>query len=249
MDKQLKDSSLEQAHLDFISTVSHELRTPLTSIRGFADTLITSFEKLSPEQRMKFLTIIKDQSNRLIDLVENLLMVSKMQSDKESFIYRSIDIDEVIDLSIQVIKAQYKSHKFIYKKSKNIPNVFVDIDKCQQILINILDNAAKYSDPESDIAISVKLSRDCTFVSVNIEDSGIGIPEEYLNKIFEKFSRIDSPLTRKIQGSGLGLYITKGLVEKMNGRIAVKSDDKGSCFSVEFPVTLIEDACRNRLKK
>ena len=85
-DKQLNE--LEQAHLDFISTVSHELRTPLTSIRGFAETLLSSYDKLSPEQREKFLIIIKDQSNRLIKLVENLLTVSKMQSNKELMVYR-----------------------------------------------------------------------------------------------------------------------------------------------------------------
>ena len=87
--KEEKVNNLEQAHLDFISTVSHELRTPLTSIRGFADTLLSSYDRLTPEQREKFLHIIKDQSNRLISLVENLLTVSKMQSDKELLIYKS----------------------------------------------------------------------------------------------------------------------------------------------------------------
>ena len=91
-----KLNELEQAHLDFISTVSHEIRTPLTSIRGFADTLLMSYDKLSEEQREKFLHIIKDQSNRLIKLVENLLTVSKMQSNKELLVYKAVDVASIV---------------------------------------------------------------------------------------------------------------------------------------------------------
>ena len=96
-------TNLEQAHLDFISTVSHELRTPLTSIRGFADTLLTSYDRLTPEQREKFLLIIKEQSNRLINLVENLLTVSKMQSDKELMVYKSVDAVPIVDCAVQIL--------------------------------------------------------------------------------------------------------------------------------------------------
>ena len=103
-----KLNKLEQAHLDFISTVSHELRTPLTSIRGFADTLLSSYDRLTPEQREKFLKIIKEQSNRLINLVENLLTVSKMQSDKELMVFKTVDVKSFIESSVQIIKNQLK---------------------------------------------------------------------------------------------------------------------------------------------
>ena len=152
-DKQV--NNLEQAHLDFISTVSHELRTPLTSIRGFADTLLSSYDRLTPEQREKFLMIIKDQSNRLISLVENLLTVSKMQSDKELLIYKTVDVQPFVDSTIQMIKNQYKTHKYISNYEKNLPKILVDTDKFQQILLNLLDNASKYSNEKSTVEVCV----------------------------------------------------------------------------------------------
>ncbi len=243
------NNNLEQAHLDFISTVSHELRTPLTSIRGFADTLMTSYDKLSPEQRQKFLCTIKEQSNRLIKLVENLLTVSKMQSEKEVLIYKSINIEPIVESCIQIIKSQYKTHVFSVESEQCLPFVLVDTDKFQQIVLNLLDNAAKYSPENSQIKVSIKQNTATNMVTIKIKDEGIGISQAHIDKIFEKFSRIDSPLTRKIQGSGLGLFITKSLVEKMNGKITVSSDEKGSIFAVEFPIAGIDDTCILKLKE
>lgn len=236
-----ENNKLEQAHLDFISTVSHELRTPLTSIRGFADTLLTSYERLTPEQREKFLNIIKDQSNRLINLVENLLTVSKMQSNKELMIYKTVDILPFVESSVQMIKNQYKTHKYVCNYDKNLPKVLIDTDKFQQILLNLIDNASKYSKEGSTVTISASQNFNENTVIISVKDEGIGISEEDIKKIFNKFSRVDSPLTRKIQGNGLGLYITKTLVEKMNGEIQVASSDKGSEFKVIFKAASPED--------
>ena len=236
-----KQNNLEQAHLDFISTVSHELRTPLTSIRGFADTLLTSYDRLTPEQREKFLHIIKDQSNRLISLVENLLTVSKMQSNKELLVYKSVDVIPFIEASVQMIKNQYKTHKYICNFDKNLPKILIDTDKFQQILLNLIDNASKYSPENSTVTINAKQNFNDNTLIISIKDEGIGIKEKDLNKIFNKFSRIDSPLTRKIQGNGLGLYITKTLVEKMNGEINVESSNSGSIFHIIFKAATPED--------
>ena len=243
-EKQLND--LEQAHLDFISTVSHELRTPLTSIRGFADTLLNSYDRLTPEQRVKFLSIIKDQSNRLIKLVENLLTVSKMQSNKDLLVYKTVDVLPFIDAAVQMIKSQYISHNYICNYDKNLPKILVDTDKFQQIMLNLLDNASKYSPDGKSIWIKVSQDFDNNTLIISVKDEGIGIPKEDIDKIFNKFSRIDSPLTRKIQGNGLGLFITKTLVEKMDGQIKVQSSDKGSEFTVIFKAAGPED---NGLKK
>ncbi|MBQ9244638.1 HAMP domain-containing histidine kinase [bacterium] len=244
-----KNNELEQAQLDFISTVSHELRTPLTSIRGFADTLLTSYDRLSPEQRDKFLHIIKDQSNRLIHLVENLLTVSKMQSDKELIIYKSVNIVPFVDSAMQMVKNQYKTHKYITNYQKNLPNILVDTDKFQQIMINLIDNASKYSEEGSTVTITVGQNYNENSLFISVKDEGIGISEEDIKKIFNKFSRVDSPLTRKIQGNGLGLYITKTLVEKMNGKISASSKCKGSEFIVEFKAASIEDNAKQKIKE
>lgn len=248
-EKKEKINDLEQAHLDFISTVSHELRTPLTSIRGFADTLLTSYDRLTPEQREKFLLIIKNQSNRLINLVENLLTVSKMQSQKELMIYKTVDVTPFVESSMQMIKNQYKTHNYVCNFDKNLPKILVDTDKLQQILLNLIDNASKYSPEGSTVQINVSQNFSDNTLIITVKDEGAGISEEDIKKIFNKFSRVDSPLTRKIQGNGLGLYITKTLTEKMGGKISVKSSPAGSEFSVEFKAATPEDNCRKKLSE
>lgn len=247
--KEEKLNELEQAHLDFISTVSHELRTPLTSIRGFADTLLTSYDRLTSEQREKFLLIIKNQSNRLINLVENLLTVSKMQSNKELMIYKTVDVIPFIESSVQMIKNQYKTHKYVCTYGKNLPKILVDTDKLQQILLNLIDNASKYSPDGSTVYVKADQNFNENILIISVRDEGIGIDNGDIEKIFNKFSRVDSPLTRKIQGNGLGLYITKTLTEKMGGKISVKSSQKGSEFTIEFKSAAPDDSCKNKLKE
>lgn len=222
---------------DFISTVSHELRTPLTSIRGFAQTMLSSWDRLDDENKKKFLTIIEQQSNRLISLVENILSVSKLPTD--SIILKNIDVNSSIIPVIQIVKEQYKTHTIETFFDKSNPKISVDLDKFQQIMINLIENAAKYSNDGTCVKIITSHTDD--YVTIKIQDEGIGISDEFKDKIFEKFSRIDNPLTRKIQGSGLGLYITKTLVEKMNGTISFNNIENGVEFEVQFPVYNIEE--------
>lgn len=243
-------TNLEQAQLDFISTVSHELRTPLTSIRGFADTLLTSGDRLTPEQREKFLLIIKEQSNRLINLVENLLTASKVKLGEEMLVYKSVVPVSYVDSCIKLIKQKYQKHKFVFEAGQNILPILIDTDKFQQIIINLLDNAAKYSPENSTVTVKISQSITENIVKIEITDEGEGISEENQDKIFKRFSRIDSPLTRTVQGNGLGLFITKNLTEKMNGQISVKSEQgKGSTFVLIFPIAKVEDPCFKKLKE
>lgn len=244
-----KAEDLEQAHLDFISTVSHELRTPLTSIRGFADTLLNSYDKLSEEQKVKFLHIIKDQSNRLINLVENLLAVSKINSEKELFVYKSVDIKPYVESCIQIVKNQYKNRIFQTESPQKAPCIRIDTDKFQQVIINLLDNAAKYSPENTIVKVKIVENLSDNLLQINVINSGEEISEENIEKIFKKFSRIDSPLTRKIQGSGLGLYITKNIVEKMEGKICVISKDNETVFSVIFPIADFCDSTSKKIKE
>lgn len=222
---------------DFISTVSHELRTPLTSIRGFAQTMLSSWDKLDEDAKKRFIGIIEEQSNRLINLVENILSVTKLPN--ESIILKNINVNTSILPIIQIVHQQYSNHRFIQNFDKSNPTISVDLEKFQQIMINLIENAAKYSNEGTDITIIT--SHTDKEVSIKVQDEGIGIKEEDKEKIFEKFSRIDNPLTRKIQGSGLGLYITKTLIEKMRGSISVKNLEKGVEFEVKFPIYNIED--------
>lgn len=233
---------------DFISTVSHELRTPLTSIRGFAQTMLSSWDKLDDENKKKFIQIIEQQSNRLINLVENMLSVNKLNTFKEKLVYKSASANSLIEPIIQIIKHQYPNHNFITSLNSKIPNIYVDVDKFQQIMTNLIENASKYSNEGTQITIKTDFSCSDNFISIKIIDEGIGISDEDKDKIFTKFSRLDNPLTRKAQGSGLGLYITKTLTEKMNGKIFVKSNDIGTTFEVFLPVENVESQAAKTFK-
>ncbi len=230
----------EKQQEDFISTVSHELRTPLTSIRGFAQTMLSSWDALDDENKKKFIQIIEQQSNRLINLVENMLSVNKLQSFKDKLVYKSVSANTLIEPIVQIVKHQYPNHQFETEFSKKIPQVLIDTDKFQQIMTNLIENASKYSNDGTTIKIKTDFSCCPDYISVKVIDEGIGIKEEDFEKIFTKFSRLDNPLTRRVQGSGLGLYITKVLVEKMNGKIIVKSSDDGTTFELLIPAENLE---------
>lgn len=239
----------EHNYEDFISTVSHELRTPLTSIRGFSQTMLSSWDKLDDDNKKKFLKIIEEQSNRLIKLVENMLSVTKLQSVNENFIYKETDIKPVINTVVSIVKNQYKDKSFEIDIDLHTPTILVDRDRFQQIMTNLIENAAKYSDDNSIIFIKSGFCNNCEFVSIKVSDTGIGIAKEDYEKIFTKFSRIDNPLTRKVQGSGLGLYITKNLTEKMGGKISVESSDNKTTFEVLFPVCNLEVQARSKCRQ
>lgn len=231
----------EKQQEDFISTVSHELRTPLTSIRGFAQTMLSSWDALDDNSKKKFIQIIEQQSNRLINLVENMLSVNKLQSFKDKLVYKSANANATIEPILQIIKYQYPNHNFESVFNNKIPQILVDIDKFQQIMTNLIENAAKYSNEGTKIIVKTDFSCSPDYVSIKVIDEGIGIKEEDYDKIFTKFSRLDNSLTRKVQGSGLGLYITKTLIKKMNGEITVKSNENGTTFEVLLPVDNIEN--------
>ena len=239
--------NIEKKYSEFISTVSHELRTPLTSIMGFADTLISSGDRLSDEQKKKFLLIIKDQSKRLIGMVENLLIVSKLQNSDEKLVFKSVCANEIITKIINLVKIQFVNHDFVLELDKNLPEILIDTDKFEQILLNLTENAVKYS-PENT-KITIKTEYDEKNVYVKVCDEGIGISDKDKAKIFEKFSRLDTPLTRKTQGSGLGLYIVKKMVEKMEGKITVVDNKpKGSCFLLKFKQAQYQSQSEKKLR-
>ena len=129
----------------------------------------------------------------------------------------------VIDTVVSILKNQYPNKKFELDINTKTPPILADKDKFQQIMTNLIENAAKYGDEASAIKIQTGFCTDCEFVAIKVTNAGIGIKEEDYERIFTKFARIDNPLTRKVQGSGLGLYITKNLVDKMGGKISVNS--------------------------
>ena len=163
-----------------------------------------------------------------------------MQSFKDKFVYKSSSANTLIEPIILIVKHQYPDHTFEADFNKKIPSILIDVDKFQQIMTNLIENAAKYSNDGTKIIIKTDFSCCPDYISIKVIDEGIGIKEEDFEKIFSKFSRLDNPLTRKVQGSGLGLYITRTLVKKMNGEITVKSSENGTTFDVYLPVENVE---------
>lgn len=230
---------------EFISTLSHEIRTPLTSIKGFSQTMLNSWDVLDDNKKKEFLEIILNQSKRLINLVENVLNVAKIDSDSQNLIFSKVDINKTVLNCINLVKISNSSFNFDFKMSKNTLFSLCDSDKIQQVLLNILDNAIKYSNNSSKIDIETKNENDFNIIS--IKNYGNYIEEDNFDKIFQKFYRIDSYIQTKTQGSGLGLYIAKNLIEKMQGKIKVKSSKEENMveFIIYTPVYEVEKLTKN----
>lgn len=230
---------------EFISTLSHEIRTPLTSIKGFCQTMIDSWDLIDDEKKKEFLKIILEQSQRLINLVENVLNVAKIDSNFDKLILSKADINKITKNCINIVNMNHKDFKFIFKPSKNDLYALSDSDKTQQILLNILDNAAKYSQNSKTVEVKTYLKND--FCTISILNYGSYIEEEKKDKIFEKFFRVDSYISSKTQGSGLGLYIAKTLIDKMQGHIEVKSNKENLIteFLISLPLYEVEKLTKN----
>lgn len=238
-------SNVDRAQVEFVSTVSHELRTPLTSIKGFAETLLRSGDKLSEENKKKYITIIKEQSDRLTRLVEDLLAVSRLESQGQQLTVRALDLKKHINKVCDSLVTKSKTHKIIQEVEKDIPNVWADADRLEQIFTNLIDNAIKYSPGEEKVNVKVTSVTNNGVkekLKVEVTDYGIGITDSDLQKIFTKFGRLDNPLTRQAQGTGLGLFITKSLVLALKGEISVNSTKGETTFTVILPAVIPNQA-------
>jgi len=237
---------VDKAQIEFVSTVSHELRTPLTSIKGFAETLLRSYDRLADDVKKKYVTIIKEQSERLTRLVEDLLAVSRLESNRYKLTLRAINAEVLINKVCESLGAKASNHKIKIEAENKLPDIKADPDKLEQILTNLLDNAIKYS--PSGSVVTIALSSVCgnngvkEKVKIDISDQGMGIQENDLPKIFTKFGRLDNPMTRQAQGTGLGLFITKSLVLALKGEIFVKSKPGETIFTVILPAEIPSEA-------
>jgi two-component system phosphate regulon sensor histidine kinase PhoR len=245
-----EESALARAHNEFVSTVStvsHEFRTPLTSIKGFADTMIRYGDQLPEAEKQRFITIIKDQADRLIRLVENLLAVSRAGTDTMDLNYRPIPLQRLLDKVIQGLQAKAvlksgRERRFNVRLNPTALTVWGDTDRLEQVLINLVDNAVKYSPANSTVHVHAGfLPDDDTRIRIVIRDEGAGIPADLLPRVFTKFYRVDSPLEQDVEGTGLGLYIAQSLTQAMGGRILAESTPgQGSAFTLILPAATPE---------
>jgi len=226
---------LEKIRQDFVANVSHELRTPLTTIKGYTETLLDG--ALKEEVAPQFLQVIQKHTDRLAKIVEDLLTLSKIESKefllKKEKLYLSELIDDVLDFVKEGAKkkkisidAVHISSSFIIEGDRNI---------LEQILINLLDNAIKYGREGGKITISAN-QKDQKEIEVSVRDNGIGIPQEDLPRIFERFYRVDKGRSQELGGTGLGLSIVKHLISAHGGRVWAESQlGEGSTFYFTLP--------------
>ncbi|ABZ84636.1 signal transduction histidine kinase, putative [Heliomicrobium modesticaldum Ice1] len=227
---------LEQMRTEFVANVSHELRTPLTSIKGFVETLLDGALDDTKVAR-RFLSIINEETQRLQRLIEDLLQLSRIESQLgrvvEGQSYLEPEIQRVRNL-LEPIAAD-KRIALQVDVETNLPLLPLSPDNLKQVLVNLTENAIKYT-PEGG-QVSVRATRGCDSVILEVQDTGIGIPEESLPRIFERFYRVDKARSRELGGTGLGLAIVKHIIERSGGRVTVQSKvGVGSTFTVTFPV-------------
>ncbi|WP_270893874.1 two-component system histidine kinase PnpS [Listeria welshimeri] len=227
---------LENVRSEFVTNVSHELKTPVTALKGFAETLLDG-AMYDEVLLKKFLTIIKEESDRLHRLIMDILALSRIEQNPVTENIELVDVDEVIEQSARTI-FEMATGKNIHVSvpEKNITPVIIetDRDKLQQILINLLSNAINYTPLNGKV--EVKLIEHEAEVIIEVTDNGIGIPAKDIDRVFERFYRVDKARSRHSGGTGLGLSIVKHLVENCDGRIEVESQEEiGSTFRVTLP--------------
>lgn len=226
---------LENIRKDFVANVSHELRTPISSIKGYAETLLEG--ALEDKKNAKeFVSIIHQDSDRLAKLIEDLLDLSKVESGKHRMAFTAVDIRSIIKRAVSILEGAAKAKKQSIKinTGQELPMALGDEAQLSQVFINLIDNAVKYTPEGGRIEISAR-SQDGS-LHIDVTDTGIGIPDEDIPRIFERFYRVDKARSRELGGTGLGLSIVKHIVQAHCGAVQVKSElGRGSTFSFTIP--------------
>jgi signal transduction histidine kinase len=248
---QLERANLELRRIDgmkteFVSVASHELRTPLAAIKNAVQLVLKGTAGKINENQEKFLSMAERNINRLTNILNDLLNLSRIESGKIELNFENIRLKEIIELTASFLKphADGKSIQIDVEVHEQLPVVYGDQEKIEQILTNLIGNAIKFTPEGGKILITaIPLSKDQKGgygdrVAVSVKDTGIGIPPEHLDAIFEKFHQVEGSLHRSVSGTGLGLAITKGLVEAHQGKIWVESElEKGSTFTFTLPIS------------
>ncbi len=226
---------LERVRQDFVANVSHEFKTPLTAIQGFAETLLGGALEDTQNSR-RFVEIIREHAARLARLTDDLLELSQIEAGRLELERRPVAVTELIQGCVETValRAEQKRLRLTVECPSDLPPIRGDINRLREVLQNLLDNAVQYTPAGGAVAVRARCQDQQ--VAITVADTGIGIPRTDLNRIFERFYRVDTARSREVGGTGLGLSITKHLVEAHGGRIAVESEvGRGSTFTVFLP--------------
>jgi len=229
-----EQKELERQKDDFLSMASHELKTPITSLKMFIDLQRQQLKEKNSRKAHYFNERIQDQANRLKELTNDLLDVSSIQTNKLRFNKEEFDMDGIIHDTVEGLQGTTKKHEIVVKNTRS-EKVYGDRYRIYQVLVNLISNAIKYS--PSGKKIYVKSKKDNQYAVVSVQDFGIGISKEQQSKIFDRLYQVTDSHAKTFPGLGLGLYISKEIIERHNGKIWVKSTKgKGSTFYFSLPL-------------
>lgn len=224
---------LEKIKRDFVANLSHELRTPLTSIKGYAETLE---EEIDEDEKLHYLDIIKRNTERLINIVQDLLLLSELEEKGATLQLAEVNLKNMVEDVLRIFEQKLRDKKLDlrFDVDNRLPLIKADIFMLEQVFINIIDNAIKYTEKGF---ISISLEQKDDKVIIEIQDTGIGIKESHLSRIFERFYVVDKSHSKKLGGTGLGLSIVKHIVFLHNGKIDVESTyGFGTKFIITLPI-------------
>jgi two-component system phosphate regulon sensor histidine kinase PhoR len=233
-----REKEISQMKNDFVSHVSHELKTPLASITAYSEMLFDG-EADDEETRKEFYSVIQSQAKRLNRLIEDILNISRIESGLIKVKKTPVSLTILIEEQLQMIKsyAEEKNIEIIGQKPIVFDQVYVDKDMISQVIVNLLSNAVKYTPSGGSVEIRTEVDEIISMVKVRVTDTGVGIPEDEVEHVFDKFYRVDANKSQA-KGTGLGLNLVKQIVEKVhNGRVFVSSEQgAGSTFAFELPL-------------
>jgi signal transduction histidine kinase len=237
-----RDVEINRAKSEFVSIVSHELRTPMTAMKGYVDMMAKELAGPVNDEQLDFLKIIRTNIDRLTDLVNDLLDISRIETGRMRLNFERVPLSEVVDDVTRTLyaRATERQHFLDVRVPATLTQVRADVNRLTQILTNLVGNAINYTPPGGRVSVSAHA--DDRFMVVEVSDTGVGIPPEDQRRIFERFFRGDNPVVRDAKGTGLGLPIVQSLVELHGGRIWVQSEPgEGSTFSFTLPLWETED--------
>jgi PAS domain S-box-containing protein len=236
------NAELERANRakdEFLATMSHELRTPLNSILGLSESLLEQRRGSLNEHQQNSLHLIESSGHHLLELINDILDLSKIEAGKFDFYPELVTLEEVCKSSLAFIKIQAakKSIKVTYTNESFVSQVYADSRRLKQILVNLLTNAVKFTHENGCVTLLVKTDLEQDLIQFSVIDNGIGIAAEQLQKLFQPFVQVDSQLNRQYEGTGLGLALVQRLTDSHGGSVHVESElGKGSCFTVNLPL-------------
>jgi signal transduction histidine kinase len=229
---------VEQVKSQFVRMVTHELRAPLSAIEGYLSAYLSGVAGTDPQVNRQMLERAKLRSHSLLDLVNDLLQFSRLESKRVERKKELLDLSAVITNTVELLRNQGEAKELFFELHfpDHLPPIEADRSEMDQLFTNLISNAIKYNVKKGKVMVSGEQRGN--FLSIKVADTGVGIAEEHLPQIFDEFFRVSGPQTRYTTGTGLGLAIVKKIVESHFGTIKVESKvDKGTTFAVRFPIT------------